>query len=234
MKSGPPLTRVDDAELADSVRAGAQTMAVPLSPHQVERLVAYVRLIERWNGTYNLTAVRQPRDMIQHHVLDCLAAADALVRRRGAGTGERLLDVGSGAGLPGLVIATVSPEREVLCIDSVGKKAAFLTQAIGLLSLKNASAVHGRVESLIDVEFDVIASRALASLAEFVRLTSRLMAESGDWMAMKAKLAAAELDDVAGTSPEVEHLHVHGLAAERCIVWMRKKRALASSIAETG
>jgi 16S rRNA (guanine527-N7)-methyltransferase len=213
-------TPVDDAGLAGLVSRGAATLAVPLAKSQVGRLVAYVRLIERWNATYNLTAIRQPRDMVVQHILDCLAATAALARRRGDGSGERLLDVGSGAGLPGIVIAIAATEREVVCIDSVGKKAAFITQAAGALGLKNVSAVHGRVESLARGRFDVIASRAFASLADFVAATRPLLKQRGTWMAMKGKMPDAELADLAGLTFHVEPLQVPELSAERCLVWI--------------
>jgi len=129
-------SRADDAELADLVSRGAAELGLPLGRSEVHRLIAFVRLIERWNTTYNLTAVRDPRNMVVQHILDCLAAAAALGRRRGEGRGERLVDVGSGAGLPGVVIAIAFPDREITCIDSVGKKAAFITQAAGTLGLE--------------------------------------------------------------------------------------------------
>jgi 16S rRNA (guanine527-N7)-methyltransferase len=214
--------RADDAELADLLCRGANDLALALSEAEVARLIAYVRLIERWNATYNLTAIRDPREMVVQHLLDCLAAAAALERRRAGGAGERLVDVGSGAGLPGLVIAMMSPAREVTCVDSVGKKAAFITQAVGVLGLKNAHAVHGRIEKLVD-RFDIVASRAFASLGELVAATSHLLKDSGTWMAMKGKTPRAELLELGeGFEFHVEPLRVPALAADRCIVWLRR------------
>ncbi|HEV7577867.1 MAG TPA: 16S rRNA (guanine(527)-N(7))-methyltransferase RsmG [Caldimonas sp.] len=219
---------VDDAELADRVARGAVALSMPLPGPQVDRFVAYVRLIERWNATYNLTAVRNPRDMVAQHILDCLAATAALLRRRGAVTGERLLDVGSGAGLPGLVIAAMAPEHEIVCIDSVGKKAAFITQAAGVLGLKNVTVLHGRVESIADQAFDVVASRAFASLADFVAATRHVLSsETGCWMAMKGKPPIEELQALNNAVFHVEPLHVPEFDAERCIVWIEPKRAQA-------
>ena len=220
MSAATEPTRVDDAELASIVFRGAAALALPLSESQADRFVAYVRLIERWNGTYNLTAIRDPRDMAVQHILDCLAATAALTRRRGDGFGERLLDVGSGAGLPGIVIAIAAPEREVLCIDSVGKKVAFITHAAGALGLKNVSAVHGRVEALARDRFDVVASRAFASLTDFVAGTRHLLKERGTWMAMKGKMPEAELAPLNGLTFHVEPVQVPGLGAERCVVWI--------------
>lgn len=230
MSAATEPTRVDDAELADLVSRGAATLAMSLTAAQVDRLVAYVRLIERWSATYNLTAIRDPRDMVTQHILDCLAAAAALFRRRGRPPGERLLDVGSGAGLPGIVIGVVAPEREVVCVDSVGKKTAFITQAAGTLGLKNVAALHQRVETLAGSRFDVVASRAFSSLHDFVAATRHLLDERGTWMAMKGKAPSAELKDLKGLTFHVEPLSVPGLNADRCIVWIQpsvSKRAHA-------
>jgi len=218
-----PARQADDRELADLVRGGAAQLSVPLSVTQVERFVAYVRLIERWNATYNLTAIRDPRAMVAHHVLDCLAAAAALLRRRGAGDSERVADVGSGAGLPGIVIAMTSPGRQVTCVDSVGKKVAFIVQAVGVLQLGNVTAVHTRVEHVED-KFDVIASRAFSSIADFVRSTRHILSDTGIWMAMKGKTPHEELAVLAGEIEfHVEPLVVPELHAERCVVWMNTK-----------
>ncbi len=213
----------DDAALADLVSRGATELALPLGRSDAERLVAYVRLIERWNATYNLTAIRDPQQMVIQHILDCLAAAAALRRRRGTGRGERLIDVGSGAGLPGLVMALVFPDREVTCVDSVGKKAAFITQALGVLGLRNAQSVHDRIEHVTG-QFDVIASRAFASLSDFVVATDHLLAPFGTWMALKGKTPD---DEIVRLSKElafhVEPLAVPQLAADRCVVWIDQR-----------
>ena len=222
--------RADDGELADLVSAGAAALGLRLADRDVGRLLDYVRLIERWNAAYNLTAVRDPRDMVVQHVLDCLAAAAALGRRNGAGSGERLIDVGSGAGLPGIVIAIAWPEREVTCVDSVGKKSAFITQAAGTLGVGNVRALHARVERIAD-RFDVVVSRAFASLADFVAATAHVLEESGTWMAMKGKAPTAE---IAGLSDaltfHVEPIVVPRLEAERCVVWMKQSREASARL----
>jgi 16S rRNA (guanine527-N7)-methyltransferase len=185
-----------------------------------DRLVAYLDLLQRWNGTYNLTAVRDPAEMLTQHLFDCLAVIDPL--RRVAPKG-RLLDVGSGGGLPGVVIAATCPDWQVVCVDTVGKKAAFIQQAAVELGLRNLRSEHARVENLRLPPFDVITSRAFASLADFVRLTRKHLAPAGVWMAMKGKKPDDELSEL---SPDVEVFHVEQLtvphlAADRCIVWMR-------------
>ena len=223
MSAATSDSRADDAELADLVSRGAAELALPLGPTEVRRLIAFVRLIERWNTTYNLTAVRDPRNMVVQHILDCLAAAAALGRRRGEGRGERLVDVGSGAGLPGVVIATVFPHREITCIDSVGKKVAFVTQTAGALGIRNVKALHARVERIAD-QFDVIASRAFASLGTFVAATDHLLKDSGTWMAMKGKSPDDELAEFAGRLAfHVEPLIVPQLPADRCVIWLERR-----------
>ncbi|MEP7225466.1 MAG: 16S rRNA (guanine(527)-N(7))-methyltransferase RsmG [Actinomycetota bacterium] len=202
---------------------------MPLSGSQIERLIAYVRLIEKWNATYNLTAIRDPLAMVSHHLLDCLAAAEALLRRRGHPGVERVLDVGSGAGLPGIVIAVVAPEREVVCIDSVGKKAAFITQAAASLGLKNVVARHERVGNVRGQHFDVIASRAFASLRAFVVETRHLLADEGVWMAMKGKVPQAELAELSGVTFHVEPLQIPELGADRCVIWLAPASGEASA-----
>ena len=211
-----------DAELADRIAGGAEALELALDPRQVSSLVRHLRLVERWNATYNLTSVRDPRAMVVQHVLDCLAAAAALRRRRRAEHRRRVLDVGSGAGLPGLVFAISLPESQVICVDTVGKKTAFITQAVAALGLGNASARHGRVERLDEGDFDVIASRAFASLGAFVAATRHLLADNGEWLAMKGKSPDTEIAALTDTTAQVEPLQVPGLQAERCVVWLRR------------
>jgi 16S rRNA (guanine527-N7)-methyltransferase len=211
---------VSDLALVERIRAGASALSIALDDGQLDRFVAYLRLIERWNAIYNLTSVRDPEEMATQHVVDCLAAAAALKRRRIDAPTNRLLDVGSGAGLPGLVFAVALPETEIVCIDSVGKKTAFITQAAAVLRAGNATAVHGRVEALAANAFDVIASRAFSALEGLVGSTRHLLADNGEWLAMKGKIPRAEIDALTKTKATVEPLVVPGLGAERCIVWM--------------
>jgi 16S rRNA (guanine527-N7)-methyltransferase len=187
---------------------------------QIQALVQYLGLLQRWNGTYNLTAVRDPAQMLTHHVLDCLAVV-APLRRRLLQPDSRLLDVGSGGGLPGIILAIMLPELQVSCVDAVGKKAAFIRQAGLELRLRNLTALHARVEDVND-QFDVISSRAFATLAEFCHLTRALLAPAGQWMAMKAKNPMHEMAQLPNgvKAFHVEQLQVPGLDAERCVVWL--------------
>jgi 16S rRNA (guanine527-N7)-methyltransferase len=219
--AAPATVAASDAQLAGVIAAGAEEMRLPLAAAQIDSLVAYLRLLERWSSTYNLTSVRDPLLMASQHILDCLSVVGPLRRRRGVGAAGRLLDVGSGAGLPGVVIALALPDIDVTCVDSVGKKSAFVTHAAAALRLGNVAARHTRVEELAAMPpFDVIASRAFGPLADLVSATRRLVAPAGIWMAMKGKVPEAELTErVTGVRFHVEPLQVPGLDAERCIVW---------------
>ena len=211
----------DDTRLADLSAA----LGLPISAAQRQGLVGYVELLARWNTTYNLTAVRDREAVWAQHIADCLAVLPALDRHMATGGARRVLDVGSGGGLPGVVLALMRPALDVTCIDAVGKKAAFVRQVAGALTLPNLHAVHGRVEALRAPPFDLVTSRAFASLADFVRLTRPLLAPGGSWLAMKGKLPA---DEIAALPADVTVFHVEpigvpGLDAERCLVWIKPK-----------
>ncbi len=204
--------------------------ALGLTPTQwqLQALLDYLDLLQRWNATYNLTAVRDRSAMRAQHLADCLAVVQPLARRLHAG---RVLDVGSGGGLPGVVLAIMLPALDVSCVDTVGKKAAFVRQVAGTLALPNLHALHARVESLHAAPFDAITSRAFASLDDFTRLTRGLLAPGGCWLAMKGKPPDAE---IAALPPDVRVFHVEqlivpGLDADRCLVWMRAADSTASN-----
>ncbi|CAN5791765.1 16S rRNA (guanine(527)-N(7))-methyltransferase RsmG [soil metagenome] len=220
------MTAPDDAALRGSINEICRALAVDASLAQVDDLADFLSLLQKWNATYNLTAVRDPAQMLVQHLADCLAMITPL-RRRLAELGEvsplRLLDVGSGGGLPGAVVAIMQPGLEVTCVDTVGKKAAFTRQVAGELTLRNLHAEHARVEQLVSRPFDVITSRAFASLGDFVELTRKLLSADGVWLAMKGKHPEAELAALPAnvTVFHVEQLEVPGLNAERCLIWMR-------------
>ncbi len=211
---------------AARLRDGAEALGIELSETQASQLLAYVNLLQRWNATYNLTAVREREQMLTQHLLDCLAIVHAVRRALPAyGSGRRVLDVGSGGGLPGVVLAVMAGDLSVTCVDTVGKKAAFVQQVALSLGLRNLASVHGRAEQLKLQAFDLIVARAFASLPDFVQLTRTLLAPGGQWLAMKGK----QPDDEVAALPKdinvfhVERLAVPGLDAERCLVWMRLK-----------
>jgi 16S rRNA (guanine527-N7)-methyltransferase len=215
--------------LESELRSGLVALDLPLSDAQVSALLDYLALIQKWTKVYNLTAVRDPAEMLTHHLLDSLAVVAPLRRQlstvlpvAGEGGVLRLLDVGSGAGLPGVVIAICCPDIRVDCVDTVGKKAAFIQQVAVSLKLTNLRGVHARVESLMD-KYQVISSRAFASLVDFTNWSVNALADQGVWMAMKGKHPAEEIAALPGSVSvfHVEQLTVPGLDAERCILWLR-------------
>ena len=207
------------------LRAGLAELHVSLSDAQVQGLLDYQNLIGKWTKVYNLTAVRDPAEMLTHHLLDSLAAVAPLQKHlQGRGlSAASLLDVGSGAGLPGVVLAICCPGLAVTCVDTVGKKAAFIKHVALALGLPNLTGLHARVETITQ-PFDVICSRAFASLADFAGWSQAALSPGGVWMALKGKHPAEEL---AMLPPDVAMFHVEplavpGLAAERCIIWLQK------------
>ena len=204
-----------------TLRSGADKLGLPLTEAQFEQLLGYLAMIQKWNKVYNLTAVRDPQEMLTHHLLDSLTAVAPLLRHTG-GRPARVLDVGSGGGLPGIVLAICRPELDVSCVDTVGKKAAFIQQVAATLRLPNLHGLHARVETLTG-PFDVICCRAFASLPDFVTWSRAALAGQGVWMAMKGKLPQEEIDSLPQDVQvfHVEPLTVPGLDVERCMVWMR-------------
>ena len=212
--------------LEGALRHGVDALGLVLADAQIGALLDYMALIQKWTRVYNLTAVRNPEEMLTHHVLDSLAVVEPLRRQlhsMGLDESIRVLDVGAGAGLPGVVLAICCPTMVVHCVDTVAKKAAFIQQAAVGLKLPLLRGIHARVESLTE-PYAVVTSRAFASLADFTQWSQGALAEQGVWMAMKGKNPQAE---VAQLPADIEVFHVEplvvpGLDAERCIVWMRK------------
>ena len=236
--------------LLPTLQKGLDGLGLSLPAEQQEQLLAYMDLIGKWTKVYNLTAVRDANEMLTHHLLDSLAViaplrrelaklplADAVTVEHGSTGGLKvdsqsaqtnkqtqfsLLDVGAGAGLPGIVIAITCPDISVTCVDTVAKKAAFIQQVAATLKLPNLKGLHARVESLTQ-PYDVVCSRAFASLVDFTTWSKSALASHGVWMAMKGKHPDQEL----AVLPEdvkvfhVEQLQVPGLDAERRIIWMR-------------
>jgi 16S rRNA (guanine527-N7)-methyltransferase len=232
--------------LLPALQKGLAGLGLALTEDQQTQLLAYMDLIGKWTKVYNLTAVRDANEMLTHHLLDSLAVIAPLRRElaklslpsadlgtapagsEGQGAAKlaqakfSLLDVGAGAGLPGIVIAIACPDVSVTCVDTVAKKAAFIQQVAATLKLPNLKGLHARVESL-NQPYDVVCSRAFASLIDFTSWSKSALADHGVWMAMKGKHPDQEL----AVLPEsvkvfhVEQLQVPGLDAERCIIWMR-------------
>nr|WP_315849609.1 16S rRNA (guanine(527)-N(7))-methyltransferase RsmG [uncultured Rhodoferax sp.] len=206
-------------------------LGLSLDDAQITALLDYLALIQKWTKVYNLTAVRDPDEMLTHHLLDSLAVIVPLQKQLAVLAGQgvvgdkpRLLDVGSGAGLPGIVIAICCPHITVHCVDTVAKKAAFIQQVAVTLKLPNLRGIHARVESLTE-PYDVVSSRAFASLVDFTTWSEKALAGQGVWMGMKGKHPAEEMAALPSSVEvfHVEQLVVPGLDAERCIIWMRKR-----------
>lgn len=215
------------AALEPGLRQGLDDLGLILTQTQITQLLDYLDLLAKWNRVYNLTAVREPRDMLGHHLFDSLAVIVPLRRElvNRAGDAARLLDVGSGAGLPGVVIAICCPDIVVTCVDAVAKKTAFIRQVSAALGLSNLQARHARVESLVET-YDLVCSRAFASLLDFVTWTSHVLAPNGCWLAMKGQPPMAEIAALPSGIEvfHVEQLTVPSLGAQRCIVWMAMTR----------
>jgi 16S rRNA (guanine527-N7)-methyltransferase len=211
------------------VEAVCRALDLGVSAGQCDALLAYLSLLQRWNATYNLTAVRDPAAVFTQHLADCLAILPSLRRHLAEiPAAKRVLDVGSGGGLPGVVIAVMQPQLQVLCVDAVGKKAAFVRQVAGNLSLSNLESLHSRAENLRIAPVDVIVSRAFSALADLARLTRAQLAPEGVWMAMKGVVPDDEIADLPGDTEvfHVEQLRVPGMNARRCLVWMRPRTSV--------
>lgn len=208
------------------LQQAAAQLSLPLSVTQQHALLDYVNLLNRWNKTFNLTAVRDPHEQWVLHVFDCLAAMPWFLQRRP----HRILDVGSGAGLPGLILALLLPESQVHVIDKVAKKTAFVTQCKGVLKLSNLTVHTGRVEMLREAPFDVIISRAFAALKDFVQWTQPLLAERGVWAAMKGAVPNEEINDLPPSIQvqQVLPLAVPQLDAQRHLVVLSRESLACS------
>ena len=206
--------------LALALSEGLQSLSLELKQAQQQALLDYIALLGKWNKVYNLTAVREPEQMLSQHVLDCLAVLPPL--KQVFPEALDLIDVGAGGGLPSVVFAIACPHWQITAVDTVAKKAAFIQTTAHSLKLVNLRAVHSRVEALAG-GFDVVTCRAYASLSDFCDSSRHLLKPNGVWMAMKAKLWAEELTDLPATVrvDKVETLAVPGLEADRCLVWMR-------------
>jgi 16S rRNA (guanine527-N7)-methyltransferase len=212
------MKELDRAALTDVLADGARALRLDLSDAQIAQLMDYLALLTKWNAVYNLTAVRDPAQMVTQHLLDSLAVVPAFA------DAHNILDVGAGGGLPGMVLAIARPDMRVSMIDTVHKKTAFLTQAKAELGLKNVTVHTARVEQLqVAEKFDVITSRAFAELADFVTWSGHLLSGGGRFIAMKGVMPQEEIARLpAGWKvTEVRPLHVPGLEAERHLIFMK-------------
>lgn len=212
----------DRDQLLTRLADGARTLRLALNDRQLSQLMEYLGLLQKWNGVYNLTAVRDPAQMVTQHLLDSLAAVPAF------DASQRVLDVGAGGGLPGIVLAIARPDLEITLIDTVHKKTAFLTQVKAELGLVNVTVRTGRVEQLqVQTPFDTITSRAFAELKDFVTWSSHLLSQEGSFIALKGIYPVDEIGRLpqGWTAASVQALAVPGLDAERHIVRIQKAEA---------
>lgn len=197
--------------------AGLEALEIPVDSGARQQLLALLALLHKWNRAYNLTAVRDPEAMVTRHLLDSASVLPAV-------TGPRVLDVGAGAGFPGLVLAILAPGLDVTLLDSNGKKVRFQRQAVLELGLDNVTPVQARVERFTAGPFDQILSRAFASLGDFVSLSDPLLAAEGEWLAMKGQACEDELAGLPASARLVERraLHVPGEDAERHLLRVQR------------
>lgn len=213
------MKNFDRTALSGVLDEGIAAMGLDISPAQREKLLDYLGLMFKWNAVYNLTSLRDPMQMVTHHLLDSLAAVPAFAQAR------NVLDVGSGGGLPGIVLAIVRPDMKVSMIDTVHKKTAFLTQVKAELGLANVTVYTMRVEQLqVTDKFDVITSRAFADLSDFVNWSSHLLADGGRYIALKGVAPKDEQERLPAEwkVTGVEPLQVPKLGAERHLVFIER------------
>ncbi len=208
------------AQMRDKLASGLQEMGLQISAEQQQKLLDYVALICKWNRVHNLTAVREPLEMVTLHILDSLSVLTYI-------DCKHLLDVGAGAGLPSIPLAICLPELQVTAIDAVQKKVSFMRQAKAELGLKNFNAIHGRIEDQkvpsreMPEKFEVITSRAFSEIGLFVKLTKHLLAEGGKWLAMKGVIPQHEFEKSGIQPAEIKVLKVAGLDAERHLIVLK-------------
>ncbi|HBL65449.1 MAG TPA: 16S rRNA (guanine(527)-N(7))-methyltransferase RsmG [Achromobacter sp.] len=217
------------ADMAGRLSRACEQLGLPADADQQAKLLNYMAQMQRWNRTYNLTAIRDPQQMLIQHLFDSLSAVAPFYKALGdAGVSAKVYDVGSGGGLPGVVLAIMQPAWSVTCIDAVEKKTAFVRQMSGALSLPNLHALHARIETLEPAECHIVTSRAFASLDDFAQLAGRHVRNDGTLVAMKGKVPEEEILALHARGDwQVDHiqpLRVPELQAERCLIWIRRNQ----------
>lgn len=212
------------AQMQEKLQAGVLEIGLSLSDEQLQKLIDYVVLMHKWNKVHNLTAVREPMDMVTLHILDSLSILPHIEC-------NHLLDVGAGAGLPSIPLAICLPALQVTAVDAVQKKVSFMRQAKAQLGLTNFNVMHGRIENMVapskdmPEKFDVITSRAFSEIGLFVKLTKHLLRQDGKWLAMKGVIPQHEFEKSGITPSEVKVLKVPKLDAERHLVILNQADA---------
>ncbi|MFZ6816179.1 16S rRNA (guanine(527)-N(7))-methyltransferase RsmG [Undibacterium sp. Rencai35W] len=216
------MSGFDAVALRASLAEGVKALPLTLSDGQLDQMIAYLALLSKWNNVYNLTSIRDPKEMVKQHVLDSLSAAPAFK------DASNVLDVGAGGGLPGMILAIVYPHIRISMIDTVSKKTAFLNQAKTELGLSNVTVYTNRVESLqLADKFDVITSRAFSELNNFINWSEHLLADGGIYIAMKGVSPDQEIERMpkGWQVQKIQPLSVPGMDAERHLVFIHKMTA---------
>ncbi len=220
-------TVIDTSSYTQRIAQACHALGLHPTSQQIAQLLQYVEQLQRWNRSYNLTAIRDPEQMLTQHILDCLAVVSPVQRAMNGSTklAPAVLDVGSGAGLPGVVLAIMLPAVQVTCVDAVEKKMTFVRQMRGVLGLTNLNATHARIETLSS-QYDVVISRAFASLSDFAKSSGARVLPTGSLVAMKARPTDEEFADLVAQTDwsvaKVEPLDVPELQAQRCLVWLHR------------
>lgn len=212
------MSRIDTAKLNDILMQGSESLSLTLSSQQAEKLVGYVERIDKWNKAYNLTSVRDPEQMMVKHILDSIAVAPFI-------DGKRIIDVGTGPGLPGIPLSVMLPDSSFTLLDSLGKRVRFMKQCAFELGLNNVTPVHSRVEDhKPDQPYDIVLSRAFASLKDMLHWCEHLVDSSGVFVALKGQFPQSEIDEVSDhfRIESVKALSVPDLEGERHLVNIRK------------
>ena len=214
-------------EIRQYLLEGSKELGLNLSTEQEQSLLLYMQQLKRWNKTYNLTAIKDDEQMLSHHILDSLAVVAPLRHKFSHKTAITILDVGSGGGLPGVVLAIMNPDWQVKCVDAVEKKTRFITLSSGVLGLKNLSGKHSRIEELVIEPVDLVISRAFASLADFANWAGHHVAQDGHLIAMKGHYIESEVEELSTHSDwqveSYESIVVPRLDAQRCLIYLQRK-----------
>jgi len=204
-------------------------LCLTATPQQQAALLRYLSELLRWNQTYNLTAIRDPDQALVHHIFDSLSLVPPIrqVLASYPTKASTIVDVGSGGGLPGVILAIMFPDVQVTCVDAVEKKTMFVRQMAGVLALPNLTAQHARIETLEPLQSMIVTSRAFASLEDFAQLAGQHVREGGSLLAMKGRTPSEEINTLytltSWSAYAVQPLIVPELESQRCLVWMQRK-----------